>query len=284
MSIETGQNIIASDFIDESERNATPSNDSGRVAKLESDGRQHPFFTRNGQVLTAGETLNGATTPVPVYQDDSDNELYACDANDTSKMKFIGFAIDDGTDGNDVSFQGSGIVTGFSSLSEGEKYYVQDTAGTIDTSPGTNEVLVGVAISTTDLLIQKGIRRAAGSFAQADVGEANDTVTNSITVGFRPSVIRVTAYLDSQSGGDVSGLSAGVWINGNHFSARTNPDDQGDTGGVSSSQIINIGSGGNSHWQVTITSVTDTGWTFSMTQKIDSVEDIWIVWEAEGEL
>src|SRR3990167_3387685 len=117
--------------------------------------------------ITAGATINGATLPVPVYQNKTDNEFYACDANDTAAYKFLGFAVTNGTDGASMSVQFVGIVSGFTGLDEGEKYYVSDTVGTIGTTPGTQEILVGVAISATELLIQKGGRGAngAGSFS-----------------------------------------------------------------------------------------------------------------------
>src|SRR4051794_13846728 len=116
MSITAGSNALAADFISQSQANATPSNDSGRVPKLESDGKLHGYFTRNGIVMTAGETLSGATTPVPVYQKTADSRLYACDANDSTKYKFIGFATSTATAGNPITFQGVGVVGGFSGL------------------------------------------------------------------------------------------------------------------------------------------------------------------------
>lgn len=102
--------------------------------------------------LTAGETMTGATTPVPVYQDVSDNKFYNCDANDTDKLAFVGFCVNDvdDTDSIDVIFEG--ILDGFTGLDEGEKYYVQDD-GTIGTDEGTYKVLVGRAVSSTRLFI-----------------------------------------------------------------------------------------------------------------------------------
>ena len=104
--------------------------------------------------LLAGATINGATLPVAVYQNTSDNEFYNCDANDITKLNFVGFAISNSTDGNSIDIQFEGIVKGFTGLSEGVKYYVQDDK-TIGTSKGTYEILVGIAISATELLIMK---------------------------------------------------------------------------------------------------------------------------------
>ena len=105
--------------------------------------------------FNAGATIAGATLPVPVYQNTSDNEVYACDANVATALEFFGFAISDGTDGNAIIVQHTGIVGGFTGLDEGEKYYVQDAAGTIGKAKGSIIVLVGNAISSTELLIIK---------------------------------------------------------------------------------------------------------------------------------
>jgi len=48
MTIVAGQTADANDFISESERDATPANDVGRVVKIESDAKVHPAFIRHG--------------------------------------------------------------------------------------------------------------------------------------------------------------------------------------------------------------------------------------------
>jgi len=50
MSITAGQDIVTTDFINESERDATPANDAGRVPQLESDGYLHRNFIRDVSV------------------------------------------------------------------------------------------------------------------------------------------------------------------------------------------------------------------------------------------
>ncbi len=102
--------------------------------------------------LTAGETINGATLPVAIYTDDSTNEIFACDGNDQVKLEFIGFAVSNSTDGNDITIQTKGAVSGFTGLDTGKKYYVQDDK-TIGTAIGTYEIMVGIAISATQILI-----------------------------------------------------------------------------------------------------------------------------------
>lgn len=120
---------------------------------------------------TAGETINGATLPAACYLNSADGEWYACDGNDQTKLDFKGFAISNGTDGNGINIQCSGKVTGFSGLTTGAKYYVQDDK-TIGTTPGTYEVLVGIAISATELFILKGSMEYMGS-----ANDSGDNIT-----------------------------------------------------------------------------------------------------------
>ena len=114
----------------------------------------------------AGETIEGATLPVACYQNATDNEFYACDGNDQAKLDFIGFAITDSTDGNPIDIQFNGIVKGFTGLVEGTRYYIQDDK-TIGTTIGTYETQVGIAISETELFIQKGSWEYLGSVSIA---------------------------------------------------------------------------------------------------------------------
>jgi len=116
---------------------------------LAEDGNQSLPIT-----LTAGETIDGATLPVPVYMDIADEEVKACDADDLDALEFIGFAVSNSTDGNDITVQTKGLVNGFTGLTIGSKYYVQNDK-TIDTIEGNNSIFIGKALSTTQILILK---------------------------------------------------------------------------------------------------------------------------------
>lgn len=234
------------------------------------------LFRTKSTTRVAGATIAGATLPVPVYQNDTDNEFYACDANDTAAMKYLGFAVTDGVDAGDFEVQFSGIVTGFSGLSEGEKYYVQDAAGTIDTTIGTYEILAGVAISETELLIQKGSRRAAG------IGDALGTAsgTQVIVCGFRPSVIKLDGLQASST--HMSIMNA-VWVNG----AMTASNSKRNEGGVTlEGNTARLYGSGTDYMEFTITSVTDTGFTITWTESgtFPSAGNGTFNWSAEGEL
>ncbi len=66
--IQANEDILAEDFINESEADPTPSNDAGRVAKLESDGKISPVFTGFGIKKTYGEQID-AGEPVFLAND-----------------------------------------------------------------------------------------------------------------------------------------------------------------------------------------------------------------------
>lgn len=60
MAIGNGQQARAGDFINASERDATPANDAGKVPKLESDGKLDEAHTRDVvvRIYTSGDTWN----------------------------------------------------------------------------------------------------------------------------------------------------------------------------------------------------------------------------------
>ena len=149
--------------------------------------------------LDAGETITGAIVPVALYLDNSDDEVYACDANDQAKLEFMGFGISDSTDGVQINVQTSGVVDGFTGLTKGAKYYVQDDKS-IGTTVGTYEIYVGIATSTTEILIDRGTESAMqymGSVGISDSRASGGSPTDDITVptGARFAIIRLTASL-----------------------------------------------------------------------------------------
>jgi len=73
--------------------------------------------------------------------------------DDPLRARFNGFATSLATAGNSINVKLYGVVTGFTGLTPGAKYYVQDTRGTIGTSAGSTSIIVGVAINSTSLYI-----------------------------------------------------------------------------------------------------------------------------------
>lgn len=227
--------------------------------------------------INSGETINGGTLPVAVFQNDTDNELYACDGDDTSKLKFIGFVISNSTDGNPIEFQSDAIVRGFSGLSEGEKYYVQDDK-TIGTSPGTNEVIVGIAISETDLLIFKGRRYASGTHT------FSATATSTKTIGFRPSLIKISLSFDTTNN-FLNSLGAWTIFGGNNCiyqTLDTNGNITDDSIDASNAWRMETGASLIDTHIGLVDTITDISFRLNNT-KVNSPGNIILHWEAFGD-
>lgn len=84
---------VAEDFINESERQATKSDDAGRVAKLEADGYLHAAFIRDRLAKAAFKSIDGSTTPVSVKLTDS-GDVIETDSGVTGLDDFLGFVED----------------------------------------------------------------------------------------------------------------------------------------------------------------------------------------------
>lgn len=233
----------------------------------------NPFVTKIRR-MTAGETITGATLPVPVYQNTTTNKYLICDGNDLTKLKFQGFAISSSTDNNLISVQFNGVVDGFSALDEGVPYYLSDTAGLIQNTPGTNEVMAGVAISPTQLLIQKGQRFASGTTT------FTATANTVITTGFRPSVVRIYATTFTATG---HATSWGAWtvLGGNNcaFTGWTNAPTE-NAGIIGNAWYLQMDAAVVSH-SGNVTTITDTGFTLANTETSGATTAN-IMWEAEG--
>lgn len=103
----------------------------------------------------ASTTIDGVTSPKAVFVSTSTNALWMSVGNIATNTDFLGFTRQSLTNGATGSVQISGIVSGFTGLTAGQPYYVQNTAGTIGTSMGTAELYVGTAISATHLLLDR---------------------------------------------------------------------------------------------------------------------------------
>jgi len=107
----------------------------------------------NQSYMTASTTITGFTLPQPVYVATSTGAVQLSDANSEFAKEFIGFAVTSATDGEQVLVQTDGVIGGFTGLTAGREYYVQDAVGTIGTTVGTAAIYVGQAISSTQINI-----------------------------------------------------------------------------------------------------------------------------------
>jgi hypothetical protein len=107
-------------------------------------------------LVTAGPAGETVAAGELVYFKTSDQEWYLVDATLTAEVNDVqlGFALGAGSDGVTISggIQIAGTYT-TTSLTAGSTYYASDTPGAIGTSAGTVTRVVGVALSTTKLLL-----------------------------------------------------------------------------------------------------------------------------------
>ena len=61
----------------------------------------------------------------------SNKRVYACKADDSRKLEFIGFAVSNAEAGENITIQTEGVVNGFSDLDIGKMYYLKTTPGEI---------------------------------------------------------------------------------------------------------------------------------------------------------
>lgn len=110
-----------------------------------SDALYNPAYTY-GESISAGHAL---------YLNISDGKVYKTDADILESIKnFVGFAIEAGVLNDTKRVLGPGkVVTGLSGLTVGAPVYLSNTAGGIGTSAGTYPYVIGIALSTTSLLI-----------------------------------------------------------------------------------------------------------------------------------
>ena len=83
----------------------------------------------------------------------SNGRAYPCEATSLASLTCLGLATTNAQPGEEVTVQTSGIVSGFSNLVVGAKYYVQDTPGQIGPTPGTYKKIIGLGTRAQDLLV-----------------------------------------------------------------------------------------------------------------------------------
>lgn len=108
-------------------------------------------WTANGQTLTNPVSASFSTT-TPFTG--TAGVMKTSAANTVRGNSFIGFANETIASGVAGDIKINGVKTGLTGLTPGSTYYLSDTAGAIATSAGTNSRKVGLATTTTTLLIK----------------------------------------------------------------------------------------------------------------------------------
>ena len=210
--------------------------------------------------MTASTTIIGWTLPQPVYMATSTGAIELSDANVTVAKNFLGFAVTNALNGETVLVQTDGVVRGFTGLTQGSEYFVQDTAGTIGTSVGTSEVSVGSAISTTEILIATNESSKGNGTDTYTVDTSNDTVALFQYTGWRPKAVMLSYSCDP----DGADLAIGVVNFSDGVNIRF-----GDTNGtlsVASSGCNDTTSANTGASTLSISSITSGGFTITITR------------------
>lgn len=193
--------------------------------------------------LTAGEALSANDA---VYISTSDGKAYKCDADDTTKMDFVGFAQEAASLNGAVNVVHSGQMTGLSGLTIGANYYLSGTAGAITATAPTNVKIVGTAATATILRIAKYptiMIRKYDTQGRSGYSTTQFDITNPAGTTFR--------YTFDGTGTDPS-------INSGTFPVGTVVDIQGNGGGFASANkgiFLVTGSGAN-YFEITNASGT----------------------------
>lgn len=148
----------------------------------------------SGSAWSSGSLIYAEVQPTTGYS----RTAWKSDANVVGLHWFDGFAVTTATTGNDVTIQKKGLCGGFSNLIAGRKYLVQDTVGTVGTATGTYEVGVGVAVSDTEIFIEKyeneyigqttSVRTGTTAIAPCISGARTYAVTQSFSTTSTPTV------------------------------------------------------------------------------------------------
>lgn len=129
------------------------------VVQMVDTAETDPFYI--DRVTTGSETTStyGGTWTTDTSSDSgigwgikyTGGRLFKSDGDVTERAKFHGFVISTAALGASVDLLFTGAST-FSGLTPGDTYYIQNTRGTIGTTPGGTSVEVGIALSATELL------------------------------------------------------------------------------------------------------------------------------------
>lgn len=218
----------------------------------------------------AGEAIN-ATTPIAVYEKESDGRVYlTVRAYSESTFSFVGFVVagQNVVAGDVVRVQVAGKVKGFVFLTIGIPYYISSVApGRITSTVGSQNFQVGRSITANTLLIEIG--QKIRTFTQT----LNAGGTTTLTTGFRSTHIDI--YAINASGQ----ISIGGWTTNDNTGGMCMYSYAGGFG-TDSGRSWYVTDGVTSH-QGIISNVTTNSFDLNNT-KVGAAPDVQLVIKAYG--
>jgi microcystin-dependent protein len=149
---------------------------------------------------TAGETVAAGNI---VYLKTSDSRWWKADADISTTFKDVqlGVALGAGTAGNAISggVQLSGLCGSFTGLTANTAYYLSSTAGGVSTSVGSYSVLLGTALSTTEILFNPQTITTPSAYFAIPVGTILPYGASTSPTGYLAcdgSAVSRTTYAD----------------------------------------------------------------------------------------
>jgi hypothetical protein len=256
----------------------TATSTASKIPIADSNGKLNSWVDAFQFAMTAGEAINSTSTPIALYQKESDGKVYKLDATSAAEAayNFIGFAVygqNVSTDGS-INIQVDGVVSNFTGLTVGADYFSTNTAGTISTSAGSKVLKIGHAISATKLKIELGRKVASGTTT------FSSTTNTTITIGFKATTIRIHATMakssvfssSSNGGWNVTGGNSCVYVVSSESSTNA-------TAGTGSGWYVQSNNAGTETHAGSVTNITSTTFRLDNT-KTNSPGDVNIYWEA----
>lgn len=161
------------------------------------------FDTQTLSAQVAGETVAIADI---VYLKESDQRWYKATASTVATFSQVqlGVARTAGNVSDTIQVSILGPVSVFSGLTAGSKYYLSDTAGAVSTTPGTYKVFIGTALTTSTILVNKGIYDLPTSSEKDALAGGGAFGTPSSTNKFLTQEFNLINLLGDGSDGDVT--------------------------------------------------------------------------------
>jgi hypothetical protein len=133
----------------------TATSTASKIPIADSNGKLNSWVDAFQFAMTAGEAINSTSTPIALYQKESDGKVYKLDATSAAEAayNFIGFAVygqNVSTDGS-INIQVDGVVSNFTGLTVGADYFSTNTAGTISTSAGSKVLKLAMQFQRQNL-------------------------------------------------------------------------------------------------------------------------------------
>ncbi len=165
---------------------STPTLSTELVPKSYVDSVAGGIATTN-QIIIGGTSGEALTVGNAVYQSVADGKWYKTDADSgaTADGVLLGIAQATVSSNASVNVCIAGLDTNQSGLVAGSLYYLSGTAGAISATPGTISVLIGEALSTTQLIVSQRFTQVPTALEKAQIptaGEKNALVGDNTTI------------------------------------------------------------------------------------------------------